>query len=313
MQVPSRIKPYLYVSCIILVFVIPIALTLNTVQHPLQTSMTSPNPTPLGYTVSLLIFILPMSVISIWFLFNSKIAFQKKAFYLTLGILIPLGVILDLLFAHAFFTFKNHGAVTGWTIPGVGGPIPIEEFIFYLSGFAFVLLLYVWGDEFWFDRYNVPDYQSSASHIDRILHFHSSSLIIALLLICIAVIYKKMFSEVPKGLPWYMIYLTLVALVPAIGFMKTARAFINWRSFSFTFMIVVLVSIIWETSLALPYQWWDYQHKQMMGLFIKAWHQLPLEAVLVWFSVSFTTIILYETIKIWLASDKTMRKAFFGM
>ncbi len=43
-------------------------------------------------------------------------------------------------------------------MPGVGGPVPIEEFVFYLSGFLFILLFYIWNDEFWLEAYNVPDY-----------------------------------------------------------------------------------------------------------------------------------------------------------
>lgn len=313
MQIPIKLKSYLYVSGIIFVFIIPVMLTLGTVVHPLHTEMSSNNPTPLGYTVSLSMFVFPVTVIGLWFLLHPKINFQKKAFYLTLSLLIPVGIVLDLLFAHLFFSFENTAAVTGWSFPGVGGPIPIEEFVFYLMGFAFVLLLYIWGDEFWLSRYNVADYQASSAAVERLLRFHLSSFLIALLLIAAAIIYKKMFSAVPQGWPWYWIYLVSLAFTPAIGFIHAAMDFVNWRSFSFTVLIVVLVSIIWEASLALPYQWWDYQHQQMMGIFIKAWHELPLEAVFVWFSVSYSSIIIYEVVKIWLASKKSFRQAFLGM
>ena len=36
----------------------------------------------------------------------------------------------------------------------------------------------------------------------------------------------------------------------------------------------------------------------MLGLAIGAWSAMPVEAVCVWFAVSFTTVITYEVIKI---------------
>jgi hypothetical protein len=38
-----------------------------------------------------------------------------------------------------------------------------------------------------------------------------------------------------------------------------------------------------------------------------------VEAVCVWFAVSFTTIITYEVIKIWKALGKNALEAFFGI
>ena len=75
---------------------------------------------------------------------------------------------------------------------------------------------------------------------------------------------------------------------------------------------MVLISLIWEATLALPYQWWGFQHRAMTGIFIGAWHDLPIEEIVVWFSVSYATIIIYETIKIWLTSRKTLRQLFLG-
>ena len=50
----------------------------------------------------------------------------------------------------------------------------------------------------------------------------------------------------------------------------------------------------------------------MMGLAIPAWRGLPVEAVCVWMAVSFTTVIVYEVIKIWQALGKGAWEAFFG-
>ena len=43
--------------------VMPAALTLRTVSHPGRLEMTSANPTPLGYTISLSLFVVPMSTL----------------------------------------------------------------------------------------------------------------------------------------------------------------------------------------------------------------------------------------------------------
>jgi hypothetical protein len=51
----------------------------------------------------------------------------------------------------------------------------------------------------------------------------------------------------------------------------------------------------------------------MMGLHIGAWSGLPIEAVFVWFAVTFTTVITYEVIKIWKALGTRALEAFFGL
>ena len=102
------------------------------------------------------------------------------------------------------------------------------------------------------------------------------------------------------------------SFVPSAGFFRTAQPFINWRAFSFTFFLILLISLLWEVTLAIPYGWWDYRLPAMMGLAIPAWRGLPVEAVCVWITVSFTTVIVYEVIKIWQALGKSAWEAFFG-
>jgi len=97
-----------------------------------------------------------------------------------------------------------------------------------------------------------------------------------------------------------------------VSFFPSARRFINWRALSLTMFFILLVSLLWEATLALPYGWWNYQHAAMMGLFIGAWAGLPIEAVLVWLAVSYGTVILFEVVKIWQASGRPARDAFLG-
>jgi hypothetical protein len=71
--------------------------------------------------------------------------------------------------------------------------------------------------------------------------------------------------------------------------------------------------LLWEATLALPYGWWEYRPGSMLGLHIGAWSRLPIEAVFVWFAVTFTTVITYEVIKIWKALGTRALEAFFGI
>ena len=109
-----------------------------------------------------------------------------------------------------------------------------------------------------------------------------------------------------------LVALFVLSFVPAAGFFRTTQPFINWRAFSFTFFLILLISLLWEVTLAIPYGWWDYRPAAMMGLAITAWRGLPIEAVCVWLAVSFTTVIVYEVIKIWRALGTGAWEAFFG-
>ena len=297
----------------IIVLLIPISLTLSTVEIAGTLVIPTDNPTPLGYTWSLSLFLFPLLVLWIWVHRHGLKPFQIRAYYITIAILAPIGIILDLVLGNTFFKFENHDAVCGIVLPAIGGPIPIEEFVFYVSGFALVLLLYLWCDELWLQSYNRSDrsYAERATNMAKIFRrcstpaflkmlINVNSLIIAAFLCLLAIIYKSVISQ-SSGFPGYFIFLTLCATTPALALFTATRRFINWRAFSFTFFIMVLVSLIWEATLALPYAWWGYQHEMMVGIYISAWHHLPIEAAFLWMVVTYTTVIVYEAIKLWFA------------
>jgi len=79
---------------------------------------------------------------------------------------------------------------------------------------------------------------------------------------------------------------------------------------SVTFFAFLLVSLLWEATLAVPYGWWGYKMDAMIGLTVDAWSHLPVEAVLVWFAVTYSTVIWYEVFKIWQASERPAKVAF---
>jgi hypothetical protein len=293
--------------------VIPAAIALHSVTTP-ATLHVEVNASPHGYTWSLLLFIIPIGVIAGWFLPSEGLEIPQRAFWRTIAILVPLGCLLDFIFAQWFFVYPNANATLGISAPALGHWVPVEEYIFYFTGFVAVLLLYVWLSEYWLAAYTVPDYPSEARAVRRLLCFHPTSLIAAIVLIGAAWIYKKQFALPADraGFPGYFTFLVLGALVPAMSFYPIAKRFINWRALSLTLFFMLLVSELWEATLALPYGWWGFQHRQMIGLFVGAWSGLPIEEVCVWIAVTYATVIVFEVVKVWQASGRTAREALVG-
>jgi hypothetical protein len=219
------------VIAMLAMIVIPAVITLQTVHHPAPPIPVDQNSTPHGYTFSLLLFIIPTVFIAGWFLPSEGLHIPKRAFYWTLAILVPLGFLLDFFFAQWFFDYPNVGATLGWRAPALGRPVPVEEYVFYFNGFLAVLLLYIWLGEFWLAAYNVLDYPGEAKQMRRLLQFHPTSLILAVVLIAAAWYYKKHLAlpEDQAGFPGYFTFLVAGAFFPSMSFFPVARRFINWR------------------------------------------------------------------------------------
>jgi len=311
---PSPTLSAAIVLGMLMMVAVPAAITLHSVRSPATLVATSSNPSPYGYTWSLLLFVVPILVILLWFLPSEGLEIPQRAFWRTIEILVPLGWLLDFLFAQYFFCFPNPQATLEIHAWALGRSVPIEEYVFYLTGFIAVLLLYVWLGEYWLAAYSVSDYPGEARKIIRLLHFHPASLILGVVLIGAAWFYKKHFSPIGArdGFPGYFAFLVAGALVPSVSFFPVARRFINWRAFSLTAFFMLLISLLWEVTLALPYGWWNFQHRQMVGLFIGAWNDLPIEEVGVWIAVTYATAIVFEIVKLWQASGRTLKEALVG-
>jgi hypothetical protein len=311
---PSPTICAVIVIAMLAMIVIPAAITLHSVQSPATLMPTSQNPTPYGYTWSLLLFIVPVVVIAVWLLPSEELKIPKRAFGWTIAILVPLGCLLDVVFAQWFFEYPNAGATLGILAPAFGPWVPVEEYVFYATGFLAILLLYIWLGEFWLAAYNVPDYPGEAKKMSRLLQFHPTSLALAVVLIGAAWFYKKhcALPEDQAGFPGYFTVLIVGGLLPAVFFFPVAKRFINWRALSLTLFFIVLISLLWEATLAVPYNWWNFQHGQMMGLFIGAWSNLPIEEVFVWIAATYATAIVFEVVKVVLASDRPVRDALLG-
>lgn len=312
--VPARIAPWIVLAMLAMISA-PAALTLHTARMPAFRPLgevVAGNPSPYGYTVSLLIFVAPIVAIAVWFLPQAHIRISKRAFWWTIGILFPLGAALDFFLAQFFFWFPNPRATLGVAAPALGGPVPVEEYVFYLTGFLSVLLLYIWLDGYWLQAYSVPEGDALRTNFHRLLGFHAKSFVFTAVLIGGAVVFRKFAQPGSAGFPGYLTFLVLTALLPSIALYRVVNRVINWRALSLTLFMILLTSLLWEATLAIPYGWWAYQPRTMVGLYIRAWDNLPVEAVFVWISVTYMTVLVYETIRCWHASGKRARYAFFG-
>jgi hypothetical protein len=50
----------------------------------------------------------------------------------------------------------------------------------------------------------------------------------------------------------------------------------------------------------------------MIGLFVGAWSGLPVEEVCVWIAVTYATAIVFEVVKVLLASERPVRETLLG-
>ncbi len=169
---------------------IPASIALHSIRTPAILHVEA-NASPHGYTWSLLLFTVPIVAIAIWFLPSEGLEIPQRAFWRTIAILAPIGCLLDVVFAQWFFEFPNPQSTLGISAPALGKPVPVEEYVFYLTGFIAVLLLYVWFSEYWLAAYSVDDERGEARALPRLLRFHPTSLIFGVLLIAAAIVYKK--------------------------------------------------------------------------------------------------------------------------
>lgn len=302
---------YLVLIGMAAVLAVPFMVTLMTIAQPrpLVGDLTA-NPTHHGYTWSLSLFIVPVVVLAVWLTRRRESRIQCRAFWITTLAVSGCGILLDVFFGLSFFTFPNRDAVIGISFKGYAfadgwqKTIPIEEAGFYIFGTLAVLLVYIWGDEFWFAAYNVDDAPRRNTRLREVISFHPASAVFAVLVFLPGLLYKKFGPHAyHDGFPGYFLFLTLVALTPSILFFSVARPFINWRAFSLGFLFILLVSLFWEATIAVPYQWWGFQPRQMLGLFINGFCGLPVEEPLLWMGITWATVIIYETLSTLLFMD----------
>jgi hypothetical protein len=296
--------------------------------YPLQ----DPPPTLPGYTTSLSLILLPLAALLAWFLRRKdRLSCEWKALWRTAALIFPAWIALDVVLAHRLFCFPDPGSTVGLNLPGYapalntcagGGPIPgwglnipAEELVFYLGSCLVVILLYIWSSQEWFEAYSTPHSRidEEERHIRRALQLHRPILLWGLALLAAVCVYKRFGPhEYREGLPVYGLLLIGFSIVPNVLLYRALGRFVNERALLFTMSVVVLVSLIWEVTLALPHGWWDYQREQMMGLTITPWSRLPIEAVVLWVAAGWGNVILYEFFRFQVHSGRKVRSCLVG-
>ena len=193
-------------------------------------------------------------------------------------------------------------------LPAVGGRVPLEELLFYAMGPVAIVLVYACADERWLSKYNPVD-----DLLDLKLIQPSPRLIIVA---AVAAVTALVLWRVNGTFPTYFVFLAAGALLPAIFLYRTIGALTNWPAFAVTTLYVILTSIIWEVTLAIPRQWWGYEPSGMIGVTIAAWSRVdaifPVEAAAVWIFAPFASILTYEFAKALMHHPLPTKAALFG-
>lgn len=256
-----------------------------------------------NYTWSLLTFILPIVIITYWLSISKNITIKniRKPFLISLSILIPMGLTLNLFLSDNFFVYNNVSATLGITIPALDlfaidymNPIPIEETIFYITGFPMILLLYVWSDLYLFNDKSKSN--NSSIKIENKITIIVMNITMALTIILAGWLFKYFFID-NNIFPGYFAYLALVPYLATALLSKLVRPSINMPALYFSSALIFFTSLLWEVLLAIPQAWWGYQNDKMLGIFMPYWHNLPIEAILVWVLSPVTTVVVFESIR----------------
>jgi hypothetical protein len=193
-------------------------------------------------------------------------------------------------------------------LPAVGGRVPLEELLFYAMGPVAMVLVYACADERWLSKYNPRD-----DLLDLKLIQLSPRLAIVAAAAAVAAL---VLWRVNGTFPTYFAFLAAAAVLPAMFLYRTIGNLTNWPAFAVTTLYVLVTSVIWEVTLAIPRQWWGYEPSGMMGLTITAWSRgdaiFPVEAAVVWLFAPFASILTYEFAKALTHHPRAIKDALFG-
>jgi hypothetical protein len=253
----------------------------------------------------LILFVLPVTAYLIWFAITKrKDRRHRTPFLITIGIITVAWTVLEIFLARSFFTFPDPNATIGFNIPGWdpeagwGLNVPIEELLFYVLGALFLVLSYIWASEAWF-----PDRDLDEGDYHGVWPgwkgFVVPSILVGGALAIVAAVVVKQFTSAPGWFPGYFTFIVIFVAVPSLMIFRVGFKFINLPAFQFTVLTIVIIAMLWEVTLALPYGWWGYRPSQMIGLFIRPWSDLPIEAAMLWVAAAWSNVSTYELARLW--------------
>jgi hypothetical protein len=298
-----------------------------------------------GYTWSLILLYLPLAVLFWWYRLSlrsdgdgSLRALMKGVLYNT-ALAAAVFVLFDVIFAELLFNFPDHNAVLGHSpyrliravayVPGYKWDdscatiwtlyrascyslsIPVEEVLFYLGGAAVLRGMYIWASEDFLSLYTVPpaEYERRAKASRRLIKWNWSLTFLALAIVVAGFVFKRRYGG---GIPTYLLLQVLIVFPPLLVLHTRVRPFINTRAFLLVMLLQVLVSVVWEATLALPYGWWGYKEYGVIGRAITPWSALPVEASFFWISVGWSAMFLHEATKIKVRSGRRWWQVLTG-
>lgn len=310
MQQDSRRHPELYRALWVMLVLVAIAAGIAMVSADRPPPPLYPDGGgDLGYTISLVLFLVPVVALVIWFArHRARIDRHWEAFWMTFGAIVALWSALDILLARTFFRFPNPDATLGVNIfgydpaSGWGAVVPVEEFLFYILGCSFIVLVYIWGSEFWFPEQTMDrsayEQAAQAQRLGALFDVRVLGAGVGIIVLAVALKAWNPLGQAEPGFPGYIAFIALMVVVPTAMFFEVIVRFVNVRAMLFTLQSMLLIALLWEATLALPYGWWDYQHSQMVGIFVTPWSNLPIEAVLLWVAATWCNIAVYEVAKL---------------
>ena len=288
---------------VMLVVTIAVPLTLDAFGH-------------LTYFTSLVLWGIP--ILYLWPAFNMITAEgtgrRRRALYLSAGLIVVLGIVLDFLFGHLTLRFAGCSEPPGagpylLCLPAVRGSVPVEELLFYAMGPVAIVLVYACADERWLSRYNPKD---DLLHLTLIRLSPRLAIVAAAAALMALILWR-----VNGTFPTYFAFLSAGAALPAMFLYRTIGNLTNWPAFAVTVLYVLVTSLIWEVTLAIPRQWWNYEPSGMIGLVITAWSHgdaiFPVEAAVVWLFAPFSSILTYEFAKAFTHHPRATKAALFGV
>jgi hypothetical protein len=266
----------------------------------------------LTYFTSLLFWLTP--ILYLWPAFHSITAHgrgrRRRALRVSIATLVVFGTALDFLVGHFTFRFADCGPAGPYIkcIQGPGGSVPIEELLFYTFAPVAMVLVYACADERWLSRYNPADNLVNL----RLIRVSPAWLVVAA---AVAVSWLVIW-RVNGTFPTYFAFLSGIGLVPTIFLYRAARSLINWPAFAVTVLYVLVTSIVWEVTLAIPRGWWGFEPAAMVGIYVDAWSTagsvFPIEEIGVWMAAPFLTLLTYESAKAFFHHPRSSREALFG-